>query len=269
MANTVWNGSDKSASVTLTGSNLIATSGAAGTFGVRAADKQITGKFYWEVTCNIITAANTGIGIMSPSASLSAGFFTSGFTGSCGLIRTGLIYLDGTNTAAAAFGTIANGTVVGIAFDVDARLIWFRLGAGGNWNNNAAYSPVTGTGGVLTKLGLGIPAFPAAIFTANGDQTTANFGDSAFVGAVPSGFTSGFTSGASIPTNALTSQAIAEQWITTNPILQLTQTFVEQWATVQNVSQQAVVTQMVLEQWASVTVIAPPSADQNRVMILA
>jgi hypothetical protein len=267
MANTVWNGSDKSASVTLTGSNLIATSGAAGTFGVRAADKQITGKFYWEVTCNIITAANTGIGIMSPSASLSAGFFTSGFTGSCGLIRTGLIYLDGTNTAAAAFGTIANGTVVGIAFDVDARLIWFRLGAAGNWNNNAAYSPVTGTGGVVTNLGRGIPAFPAAVFTANGDQTTANFGDSAFVGAVPAGFTSGFTAGASIPTNTLATQIAAEQWLSTDPRAQLTQAVVEQWASVQSTTGQVVLTTMLIEQWASVDL--PVSSQAVRVMVLA
>jgi hypothetical protein len=53
-------------------------------------------------------------------------------------------------------------------------------------------------------------------------------------------------------TDARLTQAALEQWLTTNPQLQLTQTAVEHWATVPTTSVQAVVTQIALEQWVSV-----------------
>lgn len=85
-------------------------------------------------------------------------------------------------------------------------------------------------------------------------QITANFGDTAFVGEAtrPAGFTAGFTAGASIPTNALASQISAEHWLTTNPQAQVTQAFVEHWASVSSGTLQALATQVLLEHWASV-----------------
>ena len=198
MANTTWNSGDKTANCTLTGGNLIATSAAAGGNSVRAVDKQVTGKFYWECTCNTITGTSTGVALYWGAYSLAAvNYAAAGSIGTCGLNRLGTLYVDGTSTVT-GFGTIANGTVVCVAFDADTRLIWFRLGAAGNWNNTASANPATGTGGAVTSLGQGIPAYPTAVFSALNDQITANFGDTAFTGAVPSGFTSGFTAGASI-----------------------------------------------------------------------
>lgn len=101
------------------------------------------------------------------------------------------------------------------------------------------------------------------------DAVTANFGDTAFTGAVPSGFTSGFTAGASIPTNALATQIAAEHWFSTNPDMQLTQVAVEQWAAVSTVNPQLVMTQVALEQWASVASAPVGGAPQARVMIMA
>jgi hypothetical protein len=62
MANTTWSTTDKF-NVTLSGSNLIATAASAGICTVRAADKQVTGKFYWECTYNTIASILTGAGV--------------------------------------------------------------------------------------------------------------------------------------------------------------------------------------------------------------
>ena len=117
--------------------------------------------------------------------------------GACGPGHSGAIFLDGATTGS-TIGTITSGTVVGIAVDCDQRLIWFRSGAAGNWNGSAGANPATGVGGILvTAQGRGIPIYPTAWLIGGSEQTTANFGDTAFVGAVPSGYTSGFT--ANIP----------------------------------------------------------------------
>jgi hypothetical protein len=78
---------------------------------------------------------------------------------------------------------------------------------------------------------------------------------------VPSGYTSGFPAGASVPTNALASQALAEHWLTTSPDIRTTQVVLEHWTTVTSGNVQAVVTQVVLEHWMSVaTVPGGPTA---------
>jgi len=268
MANTTWNPSDKSANCTLTGSNLIATGAAAGTNWTRAVDKQVTGKFYWECTYNTNASAGTGAGGASPSVNLLNGF-TAGTPslGSFGLVHTGILYVDGVGTGL-AFGSIANGTVVCFAVDCAARLVWARLGAAGNWNTVAANNPATGVGGIaINNLGVGIPLYPAAVLTGTSEQITANFGNTAFTGTVPSGFTSGFTAGAVIPTNELLTQGALEQWGSGTPAMWATQAAVEMWASVQATSgTQMTVTQMALETWAPVTSAVPAQA---RAMILA
>lgn len=269
MANTTWNPSDKTANCTLTGGNLIATSAAAGTNGARAVDKQITGKFYWEYTYNVNAGASTGSGCMAPWAIITQGF-TTGSTaiGTFGLTHVGTVYVDGSPTLG-GFGTIANGTVVCIAVDADARLVWFRLGAAGNWNTVASSNPAAGVGGVAISLGRGVPLFPACVLAGNAEQITANFGDSAFVGAVPAGFTAGFTAGASTPLNALATQSAIEHWLSTDPgnLAQVTQVGLEHWASVIGNDQQAQVTQVALEHWALAT--PPFTAKQYAVTVVS
>jgi hypothetical protein len=186
----------------------------------------------------------------------------------CQINKTsGQVWANGAN--AFTFGTsLANGNVVCIALDCTARLIWFRIGAAGNWNNNATYNPATGVGGVaIFNFGAALQAFPFAGLQATSDQITANFGDSAFVGAVPSGYTSGFTAGASVPTNALASQVAAEHWLTTSPQAQITQVVAEHWASVASGNLQAVVTQVLLEHWTSVAVVVPAAGGPMVAMI--
>ena len=265
MANTIWNSADKDAALTLSGGNLTVTLGSSTTSGIRAVDKQVTGKFYWECTATTWSAISESVGL-APITWARGTTLTGSVAGLTGLTRGGQIYVDGA-AIVSGFGTIANGSVICIAFDADSRLVWYRVGSGGNWNNSASANPATGAGGVQTYLGRGIPAYPALGLTTSGSAVTANFGDSAFVGAVPSGFTAGFTAGASVPTNAIASQALAEHWLTTNPQAQVTQVVAEHWASVASGNLQAVVTQVLLEHWTSVAVVVPAAGGPMVTMI--
>ncbi len=265
MANTTFNPSDKSAGITLTGSNLIATNNNGSASGVRAVDRQVTGKFYWECTLNVVVSASTAVGIVSPYDALTASPSNAGLNTS-GVIKNGNTYVNGVS-AAINIGALTNGSVVCVAVDCVARLVWYRLGAAGNWNASASNNPATGVGGILIGLGQGIPIYPGAWPFSLNDQITANFGDTAFTGAVPSGYTSGFTAGTSVPTNAIVSQALAEHWLTTNPAAQITQVSLEHWASVASGNLQAVVTQVLLEHWTSVAVVVPAAGGPMVTMI--
>jgi hypothetical protein len=186
MANTTWSPTDKEAGVTLSGSNLIATAGAGGFGWVRAAHSLTTGRYYWEITVTTFTNVASSVGVATPSAVLSSGLTVSGTTA---VTQAGNVTVSGSN-AGVAFGSIASGTRICIAFDLTGKLIWYRLDAAGNWNASGAANPVTGVGGVSVPLIT--TASPAAWLRPAAQTYTANFGDTAFIGAVPAGFTSGF-----------------------------------------------------------------------------
>jgi hypothetical protein len=192
MVNSTWNPSDKSVGITLSGGDLTAKETAT-TFlnnNVRAAHSQLTGKYYWEYTCTTFTHANAAIGFTSNATDLNSTLL-SGTTNTCVLSKAGAIWVNGANIGGIAFGTVANGTVVGIAIDLTAKLVWFRLGASGQWNMSGTANPATGTGGVSVSA-ITVAVFPVISVRTLNDQIIANFGDTAFTGAVPSGFTSGF-----------------------------------------------------------------------------
>lgn len=193
MANTTWNPSDKTANITLSGGNLIATFSNNFIGGARAAHSQTTGKYYFEVTANQMNYGGGGIGMANATIDMTSVVPSTVATGTTGLrTSNGSIYVNG--VAGPALAPITAGMVICVAVDLGARLIWYRQGAAGQWNGSGAANPGTGVGGVtLTSLGGGsLAAFPWFSSGNNGDKATANFGDSAFVGAVPSGFTAGF-----------------------------------------------------------------------------
>lgn len=187
MANTTFNPSDKAAVITLSGGNLIATATATSFAGVRAIDNQATGKFYWEVTWNATTGSNNAIGVILGGLSLTVNYATAS-TGACVLASTGSVWTNGTATSGLL--TAANGQVVCIAIDISAGLVWFRQDAGGNWNGSGAANPATGAGGKSWPYVSPVYPFFQADFI--NEKVTANFGDSAFTGALPAGFTAGF-----------------------------------------------------------------------------
>jgi hypothetical protein len=250
MANTTLNPADKAANVTLSGGNLIAAATTNAVGIVRAIDKQITGKFYWEATLTTNTAVQSGCGVASLQTSLTQSLASQ--SGPCALFHNGAVYSDGVQFGSSIFGaSVVSGVVVGMALDLASRQMWFRLGAAGFWNANAGANPATGVGGVyLPGLGPGAPVYPALTFGATSDAATLNFGDSAFTGVVPSGFTSGFPAGATAPNYAVVTQTAVEEWVSGTGVA-------------------AIVTQTVIEEWASVAAILPSLGAQTRVMVMA
>lgn len=260
MPNTTWSTTDKSANITLSGGNLVATTSSFPAQGVRAVHPQVSGKYYFEITLTT-SGSNTNLfGLANLSADLAGAGATP--TNSVGVFgNTGTIFLNGANTSI-TLGARATGDIIGIAVDLDNSLIWFRVAPSGNWNANAGFAP-GGTGGVslssifnaLTPLR---PYWSCSVF--GGGAVTANFGDTAFSGTVPAGYTSGW------PTSALTNVAAAtqvsvEQWADSNPDAQISQLAVEQWSSSFALSGNAIVSQVAVEEWG---VYAAASTGRKR-----
>lgn len=191
MANSTWSPTDKTANVTLSGGNLIATSSSSGAW-VRATDGKTTGKFYWEVTGSTWTNGQTGIGITTATATPTPWNATGLFV----VATDGFCYLNGTSAFALGQGSMVNAPI-GFALDVGAKLVWVRKSPSGNWNQSTpGANPATGVGGSsLAAIGAGA-LHPVAELAAASEVANANFGDTAFSGAVPSGYTAGWPSAA-------------------------------------------------------------------------
>ena len=203
---TTWNPSDLF-NVTLSGSNL--TASCSGSGGVRGATSRSSGKYYWECTWTINTN-NLASGLAIGSASL-----TSPGTGSVTVRRlSGDIFVETTDTFSPlnSGNPIPQSSVIGCAVDLSAQLIWFRLAPSGNWNGSGTANPATATGGIS------ISTISGALFPMmsglTGDIVVANFGGSAFSGAVPAGFTAGFTAGSqtTVASPTLTLSNSGWQW---------------------------------------------------------
>ena len=184
--------------VTLSGGDLVATN--TGTTStnqgahVSTATGKTTGKYYFEITFTTITSAtggNFGFGI-GTTASTYANMGNNATTGDM-VFNSGSIYAGGSNTGINMGGTPSNGSVISIAADLDNRKIWFRFAPSSNWNNSGTANPATNTGGITIPAGTMVPFVTFGGTGGNASNViTANFGGSAFSGAVPSGFTSGW-----------------------------------------------------------------------------
>jgi hypothetical protein len=182
--------------VTLSGNNLVVTAagGTATNQGahVVAGSGKTAGKFYFEYLYNSFGGgANVGAGIGTPASTYTG----MGNNGTSGVIvfNSGNLFAGGVNTGIAFGSVVGIGGLFGVAMDLDNRKCWMRLGAAGNWNNNAGNSPVTNVGGATIPAGTMVPFCTfGSTAGANGTNWTANFGATAFTGAVPSGFTAGW-----------------------------------------------------------------------------
>ena len=188
MANTTWNPSDKSSTVTLTGSNLIATATTGSNGGVRTVDAHNSGKYYWEITYTTVNTNSLTTGLALVTADLTFASAT-GFTNLARL--NGNINVNGVASGSSLGAAVAPSSKVGIAVDLTAKLIWFRITPAGNWNGSGTANPATGVGGVNISVVATAAMYPF-MSGVSSDAVTANFGDSAFTGAVPSGFTAGW-----------------------------------------------------------------------------
>lgn len=181
---TTWNPSDKVA-MTLTNGNLTATNTASPS-GVRAVKGQTAGQYYWEVTMATWVQGSTAVGFGLSTAALNAGTLAG-----WGIVSktTGSIIINNIGSGS-SLGARASGNIIGIALDIDNQLCWFRVAPAGNWNGSGTASP-GGTGGVSISTIAGTQ-FPCFLGSNLNEQAIANFGASAFSGAVPSGFTAGW-----------------------------------------------------------------------------
>ena len=166
-----WNPADKDAGITLSGGNLTAVNNTANK-SVRATIGKTTGKWYWEVTNNVV--AENDIGIANASMSLAT-YVGSDANGAGYDSADGKIYKN--NTAVATGGaTYGVPDIIGIALDVDAGTVKFYK------NNTLQYTYTYGFTGTI------YPATGGFIIAAS---STANFGASAFTYSVPSGYNAG------------------------------------------------------------------------------
>jgi hypothetical protein len=266
VTNTTWSSTDR-LNCTIGGTNNLTVSNFTAAGALRTIDRQLTGKFYIEYTCTTWTA-NVGIGLANAGVVLS----TMGTTGANGFTvgTGGNVSVNGVATGT-PIGARANGDIIGIAVDLTNALGWMRVAPAGNWNGSATADPATGAGGVSLAIVsssrplYGLVYTNAAVATAS---ITANFGDTAFSGAVPSGFTAGLVAGATPPLYEMATQAALEQWSSGTPLMQATQIAVEQWATVATGNTAMSLTQASLEVWASVALVSAARAGPRQSLIM-
>lgn len=178
-----WNPSDKSASITLSGSNLTATLvvGASDWESVRASKSRSGVKRYFEITIGTGPFMEVGVGngSMSLASYLSDTSNGIGYRGDSGEIRINDVVL-------ATAQTYTSGDTLRAAIDDVNDRAWFSK-VGQNWNGSGTANPATNTGGVDISAITGA-LFPALAMFANGHSATVNFGDTPFAGTIPAGF---------------------------------------------------------------------------------
>lgn len=187
-----WNPSDMTAGLTLSNGSLTATVNTQATNAARSNGNVSSGKFYIEFTWGSTITGAEGVGIATSAAVLNS----TTYTGSAFITQSGGVYVN--NASLGVYTpSFSPGNICCVAVDLTNNMIWFRNGAAGNWNNNVANNPTTNTGGLAISTILPGPVFGFVAFNAAtvGAAITANFGGSAFTGAVPSGFTVGVPSG--------------------------------------------------------------------------
>lgn len=184
-----WNPGDKSASIDLTGGNLIATRNgtADGTTQlVRATSAKSSGKWYFEVLSNTPTVSPFILFGLAPST-LSLSSFPGATSDSWAYYQqSGEKW---TNNSGAAYGAVwdTDGDIIGLAVDLTAGKVW--------WAKNGVYQgggdPAAGTAEAFS--GLTGSLFPAAELYRNTQMLTARFDPAAQTYSAPSGFTAGWT----------------------------------------------------------------------------
>ncbi len=192
MANTTLNPADKTSQLALSGSNLVGTASGSNQ-AARSVNSNASGKYYWEVTATTLnTFGNTAVGIINGTQALATFPSTSPwYLNGCVLDRSGDLACNGTLINGSAGGP-NQGQVWGIALDMATKQVWIRGHTTFNWNGVFSNNPATNVGGIDISAFIGSGGFAVCTFGGAGDVLTANFGDSAFAGAVPAGFTSGF-----------------------------------------------------------------------------
>lgn len=182
-AGTTWNPLDKSAGTTLSNGNLTATFAATATpEGVRSTvSVPAGGKVYFEA---VATGGSSFVGFANPTHPLTSDPSADQY--SLIWVPDGSVLWSGIFLPGGGAAPWSPGNRLCFALDLGATNLWLRV-AGGAWSGGG--DPAAGTGGLIYPVPA--PSFAFAV-GANSSSVVANFGGSAFVHAVPAGFTPGF-----------------------------------------------------------------------------
>ena len=148
------------------------------------------GKYYieWE----IIDSQSNGqhIGIMAHDYTLAQ---VSTRSGTNMFLQGGDIWTNGATTGR-TIGSAVNGSIVGMAVDLNLEKVWFRYAPSGNWNGQTIdlQNPATNTGGVSCAHMSAKNVGPYVYAFTMSSQIFLNAGTKAFTGAVPVGFQAGW-----------------------------------------------------------------------------
>lgn len=178
---TTMDPANKHASITLSNGNLTATGTTTADVSAYSTASHLSGKFYVEVTATTVTRGFVGIQKTSEPVGNFPGINGNGI--SC--VNDGTQFVVNGFPSVGATTVFTNGAVVSLAVDLDAKLIWQRVGAG-NWNASGTANPATGVGGVtISAVG---PFWFALVAGNTATSLTVNFGATAFTQTPPVGF---------------------------------------------------------------------------------
>lgn len=178
---------DKNGTITLTNGDKTATktSGGGAWVSARSVTSHDTGKYYYEAVMTEFTGSFVAIGLANATALLTT--FLGANVNGLGLVSDGRLFRNGSNTS--VLPAIAEGSVVQLAVDLDANLLWLKDDAG-LWNNSGTANPATGVGGLILSTGMNSGEIFAGVSLqlSPTDSITVNFGTDPFVYVPPSGF---------------------------------------------------------------------------------
>lgn len=175
-----WSTTDKSANVTLSAGNLVATFTSATQGGVRC-DTSVAVKTYVEFWYSAGSSWHVGFANATMPLGTQLGNTNDGFDAN----PSGNVRFNNGNVG--QWGVAYLGGCCGIAWDPVAKLVWVSIN-GANWNNNALADPSTGVGGLsLSTINAG-PWFPMFSAATSGASVIARFGAGDMAYRTPTGF---------------------------------------------------------------------------------
>lgn len=190
------NPADIAADLTLSGGNLAVTRNGTNNLAwrsVRANQGKSSGKWYYEIknTANSVTAGRHMLGTMAGGSSLTNRHpgLDGESTGVQDVSPDWRCFQAGVSALSTGYGTLALNDWLFIALDLNAGKIWCKRSSSANWDGGG--DPAAGTAPTRTFTPGGT-LYPAIGLYDSPAAAEANFGASAFVGTVPSGFNAGW-----------------------------------------------------------------------------
>ncbi len=176
-----WNPSDTQGGITLSNGNLTATRTAGSSGRTRATVGVSSGKYYFEVRADLVSASSGIWGVGVANLAQSNGAFIGGDANSWAYYNDGKKY--NLSASGVAFGaTFTTADVIGIAYDMTLGRIWFAKN--NTWQ--ASGDPANNTSPAFTGLtGTLYPCYTPYLTTNAG---TARFAYTSWTYSAPSGF---------------------------------------------------------------------------------